>query len=550
MNARPPVGFSGVDASASMEDDVTDVDRGTGTVDRRTVLHGVALSGAALAAMSGGGFTVLAQGGATPSASPVASPAASPVARLAELAIDLDRGPDNLDPALAYSARDWSIVHSLYDSLLHFAADGEIVPLAAESFTSDDAANFHVVLREGLTFHDGTPVKAEAIARSVTHIQESESQIAALFQGISSVEVVDDRTAILHCKEPSAWLPSQIAVWLVLFPEGMDEQTWWTAPVGTGPYRFAAYDAGSSLTLVRNEAYFAGSPKGEAMADRVTYRFVSEAATRIADLATGAAQIVTSVPLDQRDAVADAGANAVVDPILGTSFIRIATDTKPFDDPRVCQALNHAIDVETIATTLVAPESHRLAALYPDPRGLGFDPALAPFAYDPDKARSLLAEAGLADGFDTTLQFVATEKTDALEAIASYLGEVGIRVTLEAAELAAFNQAWPDTSAPPLRYASWRPLYDPHSLLSLMYLSTGYLSRYANPAVDALILAAAAEADVDARTELYRELGREMQTAPGAVYLWNLVSGYGVAPEAGAWSPRGDDYTLAMANPR
>ncbi|MGC4190108.1 MAG: ABC transporter substrate-binding protein [Thermomicrobiales bacterium] len=517
-----------------------------GMIGRRTLLRGVAVTGAGIAAGMPAGM-LMAQGAAPPDASPAASPT---VSRLPDLAIDLDRGPDNLDPALAYSSRDWSIVHAIYDSLLHFAADGEIVPLAAESFTSDDAKTFHVVLREGLTYHDGTPVKAEAIARSVTHIQESDSQIAALFQGIESVEVVDDRTAILHCTEPSAWLPSQIAVWLVLYPEGMDERTWWTAPVGTGPYRFASYEAGSQVTLERNKAYTWGSPKGEPLADRVTYRFVPEAATRIADLSTGAARIVTSVPLDQRDAISDAGAEPVIEPILGTSFLRIATDAKPFDDPRVCQALNYAIDVETIAATLVAPESHRLAALYPDPRGLGFDPDLAPFAYDPDKARALLSEAGLADGFATTLQFAATEKADALEAIASYLGDVGIHVTLEAVELAAFNQAWPDTSAPPIRYASWRPLYDPHSLLSLMYLSTGYLSRYNNPAVDKLILAAAAEPNVQARTDLYRQLGREMQVSPGAVYLWNIVSGYGVAPDALAWSPRGDDYTIAMANAR
>ncbi|MGB3328755.1 MAG: ABC transporter substrate-binding protein, partial [Thermomicrobiales bacterium] len=515
-------------------------------IDRRVVLQSAAAAGGTMALLGCGIAGISAQGTPVP-----ATPSEATLeALLPELAIDLDRGPDNLDPALAYSARDWSIVHSLYDSLLHFAVDGEIVPLAAESFTSDDATNFRVVLRQGLTFHDGTPVKAEAIARSVKHIQESESQIAGLFQGITSVEIVDDRTAVLHCKEPSAWLPSQIAVWLVLFPDGMDDKTWWTAPNGTGPYRLETYEAGSHVTLRRNEAYTWGSPKGTPIAERVTYRFVPEAATRVADLATGAAQIITSVPVDQRDAVVAAGAQPVVEPILGTSFIRIATDTKPFDDPRVRQALNHAVDVESIASTLVAPESHRLASLFPDPRGLGFDPDLAPFAYDPERARSLLKDAGLADGFAATLQFVATEKTDALEAIAANLGEVGIRITLEAAELAAFNQAWPDTSAPALRYASWRPLYDPHSLLSLMYLSTGYLSRYHNPAVDTLILAAAAEADHEARAALYRELGKTLQEEPGAIYLWNLASGYGVASEVKTWVPRGDDYTLAMTGVR
>lgn len=464
---------------------------------------------------------------------------------LQDLVIDLDGGPDNLDPALTYSVRDWSIAHSIYDSLLHFDAKGEIVPLAAESFTTSDAQTFEVKLRQGLTFHDGSPVTSAAITRAVDHLKASDSQIADLFRGITTVEEVDELSARIISAEPAAWLPSQIAVWLMLFPEGMSDATWTTAPVGSGPYKFESYDPGNQIVLVRNEHYTWGSPKGVPMAERVTYRFVPEAATRVADLSTKTAQIIVSVPTDQREAVKKAGAEPVVEPILGTAFLRIATDTKPFDDPRVRQALNYAIDAETIATQLVAPESRRLASLFPDPRGLGFDPDLKAFAYDPDRARQLLAEAGVGDGFVTTLQLVTTEQTTVVEAIAAQLGEVGIDVTIQQTELAAFNQAWPDASAPPLRYATWRPMYDPHSLLSLMFLSTGFLSRYKDPKADELILAAAKEPDPANRASIYQELGRRFQQEPAAVYLWNVTSTYGVAPEAAFWQPRGDDYVIA-----
>lgn len=467
---------------------------------------------------------------------------------LSELVIDLDGGPDNLDPALTYSPRDWSIAHSIYDALLHFDAEGKIVPLAAESFTTTDAKTFDVKLRSGLKFHDGSPVTTAAITRSVDHIKASESQIADLFRGISKVEEIDDLRARIVTETASAWLPSQIVVWLMLFPEGMNDKTWSTAPVGSGPYKFESYDSGDRIVLVRNKEYIWGSPKGVPIADRVTYRFVPEAATRVADLSTKAAQIIVSVPSDQRDAVTRAGAEPVVEPILGTGFLRIATDTKPFDDPRVRQALNLALDVETIGKQLVAPESRRLASLFPDPRGVGFDRKLPVFAYDPDKARSLLADAGVGSGFATTLQLVTTEQKAVAEAIAAQLGEVGINVTIEQTELAAFNQGWPDVKAAPLRYATWRPLYDPHSLLSLMFLSTGFLSRHKNPKADALILAAAAEADVAKRQAIYEDLGRLFQEEPAAVYLWNVTSTYGVAPEAIDWQPRGDDYVIATRN--
>ncbi|MGI8482787.1 MAG: ABC transporter substrate-binding protein [Thermomicrobiales bacterium] len=491
---------------------------------------------AGAASIAGAGLARFRLPGVTASQTPVT---------MQELVIDLDGGPDNFDPALTYSPRDWSIAHSIYDALLMFDTDGKIVPLAAESFTTADAKTFDVKLRFGLTFHDGTPVTSAAIVRSVDHLQKSESQIADLFRGITKVDVIDDLHSRIISEEAAAWLPSQIAVWLMLFPEGMSDKTWTSAPVGSGPYTFKSYDPGNQLVLERNESYTWGSPKGVPIADRVTYRFVPTAATRVADMSTKAAQIIVSVPPDQRDAVVKSGAQTVVEPILGTGFLRIATDTKPFDDPRVRQALNHAVDVQTIATQLVAPESRRLASLFPDPRGVGFDPKLTTFTYDPDKARALLADAGVGSGFATKLQLVNTERTVVVEAIAAQLGEVGINVTIEQSELAAFNQAWPDPKAAPLRYATWRPMYDPHSLLSLMFLSTGFLSRYKNPKADELILAAAKEADPAQREAIYQELGRLFQSDPAAVYLWNVTSTYGVASEASNWQPRGDDYVIA-----
>ncbi|HEU0164193.1 MAG TPA: ABC transporter substrate-binding protein [Thermomicrobiales bacterium] len=472
------------------------------------------------------------------------TPVATPIS---ELVIDLDGAPDNLDPALTYSVYDWSIAHSIYDALLHFDTDGTIVPLAAESFTTRDAMTFDVKLRAGLTFHDGSPVTTAAITRAVDHLKAAKSQVTDLFTGITKVNEIDDLTAQIVTETPSPWLPSQIAVWLMLFPEGMSDKTWTTAPVGSGPYKFDSYDAGNQIVLVRNEAYTWDSPKGKPIADKVTYRFVTESATRVADLSTKTAEIIDGVPTDQRDAVKSAGGTALVEPILGTAFIRIATDTKPFDDARVRQAVNYAVDLQTIATQLVAPESKRIASLFPDPRGLGFDPNLKPFAFDQDKAKSLLAEAGYPDGFKTTLEMVAGDSTDFAEAIVAQLADVGIEVEIKQTELAAFNADWPTKTAPPLRYATWRPMYDPHTLLSLVFVSTGYLSRYQNPKADDLIIGAAKEADPEKRKALYQQLGTLLQEEPAAIYLWNVVSTYGVAPEADSWQPRGDDYVIATS---
>lgn len=468
---------------------------------------------------------------------------------LDELVIDLSGPPDHLTPALSYSTRDWSVIHSIYDSLLDFGPDGTILPQAAEIFETDDAITFRVRLREGMTFHDGSPVTTAAITRGVTHVKEAKSQISELFGKIAEVRELDGLHAEIICSEPSAWLPSQLVVWGVLLPEGFTEESLATAPIGSGPYVFEEWEQGSQIVLVRNTQYVSGTPKGEPMAERVVFRFVPEASTRVADLSTGQAHIIDSVPTDQIAGINASGNTALATAILGTTFVRIATDHPPFDDPRVAQAVNYAVDVQAIAEALAGPEAHRLASVFPDPRGLGFDPTLEPFAYDPVRARELLSEAGYPDGFDAQIQVVAGSRVDVVEALVAQLAEVGVRLTIVAAELAQFNQDWPNSDAPQLRFATWRPMYDPFTFLRLVVLSEGFLSRYDNPAADELIRSAAVEPDPAKRADLYHQLGRELQANPCAIYLWNLVSTVGVSKDLTGWEPRGDEYILPLRRP-
>ena len=463
-----------------------------------------------------------------------------------ELVIDLSGSPDNLTPALTYSTRDWSVLHSVYDSLLDFGTDGNILPQAAESFETDDAITFRVKLREGMTFHDGSLVTAEAIVRNVEHIQQADSQISELYDVITEVKVIDDLNAEIICSEPAAWLPSQMVVWGVLLPESFSEDSLANKPVGSGPYVFEEWVPDSHISLTRNPDYPSGTPKGDPIAERVVYRFVPKASTRVADLSSGQAHIVAEIPQDQVAGIEDSGHVADSSPILGTAFIRIASDAEPFNDPLVAKALNHAVDVQGVAEVLVGPESRRLASVFPDPRGIGFSDSLEPFSYDPDKARSLLEEAGITEGIDAEIQVVAGSRTDVVEAIVAQLAEVGVRLNIVTTELAQFNQDWPNDQAPPLRYATWRPMYDPFTFLRLLISSEGFLSRYNNPAADELIGSAAIEPDPDARNEMYQTLGEELQVHPAAIYLWNLVSTVGISTDVIGWQPRGDEYILPL----
>jgi peptide/nickel transport system substrate-binding protein len=480
-------------------------------------------------------------------ASALLAPAGQTPEVLDEIVIDLSSEPATLDPATTYDVDGWSIVHSVYDSLVQYGPTGELELLLAESVTQVDPLTLEIKLKPGITFHNGEAFDAKSVAYSLAHIvdKKTASSIAGNFMTISELKQVDALIVQLVLSTPSPWLPAQIAPWLACLPPVYAAANDFTRqPIGTGPYKFVEWTAGERIVLEVNADYPADSPKGAPIAKRVTFRFVSEPSTRVADLLAGTAQIVRGVPVDQVQAVDDAGAKVDVTPLSGTTFIRIPTDVAPFSDIRVRKALNLAVDVQSIIDTLFNGQGTQLAGLFVE-HGLGFDPALATYSYDPDQAKALLAEAGYPDGFETRLSYASLERSDFVEAIAGQLTEVGIKTTAERVEVATFNQQWTDPEAAPLRYVSWRPMYDPYTLLSLVFAKGGYLSRHDNPKAQRLIDAGAVENDPNKRAEIYRQLGQVLHDEPASINLWSLTAFYGVASDAPAWSTRADDSIIA-----
>jgi peptide/nickel transport system substrate-binding protein len=467
----------------------------------------------------------------------------------ADLVIDIAAEPATLDPALVYEVDGWSLVHSIYDSLVQLGPGGVPEMVLAESLTQTDPLTWEIVLRPDVHFHNGEPLDAASVAFSIAHIldPESKSQVAGNFQVIDEIDEVDALTVRLHLSAPAPWLPSQIAPWLALLPPvyaGDPANDFAANPVGTGPYRFVQWERGSRVQLARNEEYFTGSAKGQPIASNVTYRFVTDRTTRVTDVISGTSQIVRGVPVDEVEMVA-ASADVITQPIAGCAFVRIPTDVAPFDDPRVRLALNHAVDVDAIIAALIGGNGQRLPNFFV-PGGLGFDEALSPHAYDPELAKSLLAEAGYPDGFTTRLAYTPGDQVDPVEAIAGQLTAAGVNVEIESVELATFNATWTDPDAAPLRLLTWRPLNDPFTLLNLVVSNAGFLSRYDDPEAQALIDAAAIETNAEARAAAYQELGRVLHDSPAAIYLWNLTSLYGVARDTPPWTPRADDWILPL----
>lgn len=465
------------------------------------------------------------------------------------LAIDLAAEPATLDPALVYEVDGWSVVHSIYDALVQLGPQGAPEMVLAESLTQTDAKTWEIKLRPDIVFHNGEPLDATAVAFSIAHIlnPETKSQVAGNFQVIEEVEEVDPLTVRLHLSAPAPWLPSQMAPWLAILPPKYaadPANDFASNPVGTGPYKFVRWDRGAQVVLDRNDDYFGGGAKGQPIAANVTFRFVPDATTRVTDVISGTSQIVRGVPIDQQEAV-EASASVLAQPISGCAFVRIPTDVAPFDNPQVRLALNHAVDVEAIITSLLGGNGVRLANFFV-PDGLGYDESLAPHAFDPDLARKLLADAGYPNGFSTQLSYTPGDVGDPVNAIAGQLAAVGINAEVQPVELATFNSTWKDPNVAPLRMLTWRPLDDPFTLLNLVVSKDGYLSRYDVPEAQELIDAGAIETDPEKRNGTYQQLGRVLHDAPAAIYLWRLTSFYGLSDQAPPWTPRADDWILPL----
>jgi peptide/nickel transport system substrate-binding protein len=465
--------------------------------------------------------------------------------QIEELTIDLEIEPASLDPALGNDVNGWSVIHSIYDSVVNLSPTGELVPLLAESVDFPDPLTCRIVLRPDRIFHDGTPVTSESIQAALDHLRDpnSGSQVVDNFAPIESVTIVDDLTIEFGLTSPAPYLLAQFAPWLTPFPPAAAASLG-SAPVGAGPFKFVSWTAGERIVLEADPGYPADSPKGRPIAKRVTFRFVPDPTTRVADLLSGASSIIRAVPPDQVPAIEDGGAMVVAQPVTGIAIVRVANDVEPFTDPRVRQALNYAVDVQAIIDALLDGNGAVLASLFPE-GGLGYDPDLPPMAYDPDLARSLLAEAGYPDGFSVEMEHTSDGAQAVPEAVIGMLAEVGVDVTLKLVETATFNATWKEGA--PLRYFTWRPVNDPYTLLNLVFSNEGYLSRFASAPIQALIDAAAVETDQNARAALYRQLGAALQEDPAAIYLNSLVSLSGVSASVGAWTSRGDDYTLPTA---
>ena len=340
---------------------------------------------------------------------------------------------------------------NVWDTLIVRDLDsGTFQPLLATEWEWVDDTTLDVTLREGVTFHDGTTFEADDVVYTLSYAADPANKIVSqqVANWIESVEKTGDYAVRIHTKTPTPSAMEFLSTQLAIFPSdyysGPAGATEAALPVGTGPFRYSAYSAGGEIVLEKFADYSATEAKPAASLDRVSIRTIPDQQTQIAELLSGGLDLTMGLPKDQAEQLA-AMPGVVVQSgeTMRIVFLQInASDDTPnpaLKDLRVRQALNHAIDKAAISENLVGEGSNTIDTVcFIDQFGCTEEGATA-YAFDPDKARALLAEAGYGDGL--TIQLYAYRERHISEAIINYLKDVGVTVELNFMQPAAMRDA-------------------------------------------------------------------------------------------------------------
>ncbi len=458
-------------------------------------------------------------------APPPADPADPPdeIADDQDLVIAIGAEPENLDPLKMMSAPAATIAEHMVENLIYLDVDGTLQPALAESWEpTEDGMSWILKLREGVEFHDGTPFNAEAVKFNLDRFMgvedpDNAAVFAFLLGEVSEVEVVDEYTVEIHLNDVFAPIASHLSHSFIGMHspaslEALDAGAFVEEPVGTGPFKFAGWDRGNQIVMERNDDYWGNVPK----LSSVTFKFVPEAGSRVIMLETGEAHAIMAVPptdIDRLDGVAD------IDVVHQTSvrviYLGFNLEREIFQDARVRQALNHAVNKDALINTIFSGVGEPSSAPIV-PAIFGYT-AVGPYEYDPDKAKELLADAGYADGFDVEM-FHPTgrypQDATVTEAVQAMLREVGVNASLTTYDWGTYLDTVivpPEDAEHDIYMLGWGTVtLDADYGLYALYHSTQWpprnnVSYYANDDVDALLDEARVTADRSVREDLYQQ---------------------------------------------
>ncbi len=443
---------------------------------------------------------------------------ASPSLAAGQITVGVGDNILGLDPTDLNDSVSLSASRLFFQGLYGFDRELKLVPVLAESTeVNSDSTQYTVHLRRGVKFHDGTPFDAAAVKLNYDRLRDPANHLKrqSLLEAVDKVEVVDEFTIRLVLKAPSGVLLNYLAHTgaSILSPKAIAQYGSEISrhPVGTGPFVFTSWTP-DTLKAARNPQYWR---QGLPRLDGVTIRSVPESGARLALLRSGEAQFVFPLPPETVQLI-ERDERLAIDktPSIVIQYVALNTRKKPFDDPRVRQALNYAID--KTAFIKVVYNGFGIPMDAPVAPGIAFYSKQGVWPYDPAKAKQLLAEAGYPNGFETEIwNFSNTLNNRASQFLQQQLALIGVKVAVNPLEAGvATTRLWgaktPEEAEVRMFFGSWAPSTgDADWALRPLLASRSYppalynLAYFKNDAVDAALLRGLSTADPAERKTAY-----------------------------------------------
>lgn len=382
-----------------------------------------------------------------------------------DLVIAMQADATHLDPHVSGNGVSNTVTNTMYESLVTFDADTNIVPMLAKEWTmSEDGKSYTFTLNEGVTFHDGEPFNAEAVIANWERGQADQtlriySQTKAWVNAVADSEY----QLTITLDQPNNTFLNKLTQVRIVSPKAIKElgkDGLAKASAGTGPYIFSERVDGGYTKMVRNENYWREGPK----VDTLTFKVVPEDGARIAMLQTGEADIITPVPPIQVEKIAN-NSDIIVQNEKGITYryvtlnknYTLADGRKPFDDVRVRQAMNYAFDSEAFCQVVFQGYAVKPTSIFSS--SIMYYAEQTPYDKDLDKAKALMEDAGYADGFPVTIWVDNTTiEMQGAEFVKQQMAEINIDVNVEPQEstvIADRTSAPEDQTEVQMWYVNW-----------------------------------------------------------------------------------------------
>jgi peptide/nickel transport system substrate-binding protein len=470
--------------------------------------------------------------------------------REAELIISQKADVETFDPSQSNNTTTHNVTINVFDTLVRLSDDGrDFVGELAESWKVVDPTTWQFRLRRGVKFHNGEDLNAAAVKFTLdsTLDPERKTRQRPTYVAFKEVRIDDPYTVSIITHKPYAIALTQLQ-YLMVVPPGYIKQVGWDEfgrkPVGSGAFKFKEWERDVRVVLEANDAYWKGKPKVRTVA----FRAIPEDASRIAAVQRGEVDIIDAVPYDRIKELQ--GSPTVKITQRQGEQVYVGLDTlrvEPLKKREVRQALNYAVNADALVKNLLLGYAVRLnGPMFPTTPG--YDEKQPAYAYDPERAKRLLAQAGYPNGFEVefavspAFQGIA-KGTEVGEAIAGQLGRVGVRAKLNVQDSAALFSAYSAKKLQMYLFA-WKssPEAGRHLETLLHSKTRGYY--YQNPEADLLIDAYFVALDPKKRQEIGRQLHAFLREDAPWIFLYQQMDLFAVRKGV-AWEAK-PDYLMRM----